>query len=116
MGIAASPYLNPAAETPDGAGRKRTAEALSRRARQRRQIQGMIGFSYVVDAVILLVYAHAGTVPVTVGPAFAICGLVSGDTIYGTGYLQVKAARFDGLYRHKEKTYFIIRAPTAKPK
>ena len=54
-----------------------TVDALSRRARQRRQIQGMIGASYVVDAIILLVYAHAGTTSPTIGPAFAICGLLS---------------------------------------
>jgi diguanylate cyclase (GGDEF)-like protein len=37
----------------------------------------MIGISYVVDALLLLVYAHAGTIPATIGPAFAICGLIS---------------------------------------
>jgi len=62
MGIAASPFLNPTADRP-GASHKLTADALSRRARQRRQIQGMIGVSYVVDAIILLVSAHAGGVP-----------------------------------------------------
>jgi len=50
---------------------------LSRRAKQRRGIQGMIGVSYVVDAHILLLYAYAGTIPVTIGPAFAACGLAS---------------------------------------
>jgi H+/Cl- antiporter ClcA len=30
------------------------------------------------------------------GLAVAICGLISGDTIYGTGYAQVKAALEDG--------------------
>jgi len=77
MGIAASPFLNPTADTPSGAGSRLTADALSRRARQRRQIQGMIGASYVVDAVILLIYAHAGTTSMMVGPAFGICGLIS---------------------------------------
>jgi len=38
---------------------------------------GMIGVSYVIDAAILLIYATAGTIPVTVGPAFGICGLGS---------------------------------------
>jgi diguanylate cyclase len=77
MGIAASPFLNPTADTPNGAGRRPTAEALLRRAKQRRQIQGAVGVSYVIDAAILLVYAHAGTIPWTIGPAFAICGLVA---------------------------------------
>jgi diguanylate cyclase (GGDEF)-like protein len=37
----------------------------------------MVGVSYVIDAGILLIYAHAGTIPVTIGPAFAVCGLLS---------------------------------------
>jgi diguanylate cyclase (GGDEF)-like protein len=76
MGIVASPFLNPTADAPQGVGHALTAEALSRRAQQRRQIQGMIGVSYVVDAAILLVYARAGTTSATIGPVFAICGLV----------------------------------------
>jgi diguanylate cyclase (GGDEF)-like protein len=78
MGTAASPFLNPITDELEGVGpTKPTAEALSRRARQRRQIQGMIGISYVIDALVLLVYAHAGTIPETIGPAFAVCGLIS---------------------------------------
>ena len=77
MGIAASPFLNPTADKPNGVGPKPAAGALARRARQRRQIQGTVGISYVVDGIILLIYAHAGTTLVTVGPAFAVCGLLS---------------------------------------
>ena len=78
MGTAASPFLNPITDELEGVGpTKPTAEALLRRARQRREIQGMIGISYVIDAIVLLVYAHAGTIPATIGPAFAICGLIS---------------------------------------
>jgi diguanylate cyclase (GGDEF)-like protein len=78
MGTAASPFLNPIADEVEGVGpTKPTAGALLRRARQRRQIQGMIGISYVIDALVLLVYAHAGTIPAMIGPAFAICGLIS---------------------------------------
>jgi diguanylate cyclase (GGDEF)-like protein len=78
MGTAASPFLNPIADELEGVGpTKPTAEALLRRARQRREIQGMIGISYVIDAIVLLVYAHAGTIPATIGPAFAVCGLIS---------------------------------------
>jgi diguanylate cyclase len=77
MGTAASPFLNPIAAELESAGPKRTAKALSRRARQRRQIQGMIAASYVVDALVLLIYAQAGTIPATVSSAFALCGLLS---------------------------------------
>jgi diguanylate cyclase len=77
MGTAASPLLNPIAAELEGVAPKRTAEALSRRARQRRQIQGMIAASYVLDAFVLLIYARAGTIPATMGPAFAACGLCS---------------------------------------
>jgi len=75
MGTAASSFLNPIAAELDGAGTKPTAMALLRRAQQRRQIQGMIGVSYVVDAAVLLLYAYAGTIPLMIGPAFAACGL-----------------------------------------
>ena len=61
MGITASPFLNPTADQPNSVVPAPTTKALVRRARQRRQIQGSIGISYVVDAAILLVYAHAGT-------------------------------------------------------
>ncbi|HTB01080.1 MAG TPA: GGDEF domain-containing protein [Bradyrhizobium sp.] len=77
MATAAFPFLNPIAAEPESVGRKPSAKALSRRARQRRQIQGMIAASYVVDALILLVYAHAGTIPAIMGPAFAASGLAS---------------------------------------
>jgi diguanylate cyclase len=77
MGTAASPFLNPIAAELDGVGPKPTATALARRARQRRQIQAMIGVSYVVDAGVLLTYASAGTIPATIGPAYTLCGLIS---------------------------------------
>ena len=78
MGTAASPFLNPIAAELESVGPKRTAKALSRRAQQRRQIQGMITASYVLDALVLLIYAQAGTIPATVSSAFAVCGLLSG--------------------------------------
>jgi diguanylate cyclase (GGDEF)-like protein len=77
MATAASSFVNPIAAERDGAGAKPTAAGLSRRAKQRRQIQGMIGVSYVIDAFVLLVYAHAGTIPATIGPAYAACGLLA---------------------------------------
>jgi diguanylate cyclase (GGDEF)-like protein len=77
MGIAALLFLNPTADRLGDVGRELTAEALSRRARQRRQMQGMVGVSYVLDAIILLVYANAGTTSAAIGPAFAACGLIA---------------------------------------
>ncbi|NVN87082.1 MAG: diguanylate cyclase [Rhodopseudomonas sp.] len=61
----------------DGADQVRTLAVRARRGRQRRQMLDLIGLSYVVDAGILLLYAYAGTIPVTVGPAFAACGLIA---------------------------------------
>jgi diguanylate cyclase (GGDEF)-like protein len=75
MGTAAS-FLNPIASEFDGAGSQPGAKARARRAAQRRQIQGMIGVSYVIDAGIQLLYAYAGTIPLLIGPAYAIAGLV----------------------------------------
>jgi diguanylate cyclase len=77
MGTAASPFLHPIAAELEGVGPQPTAKVLSRRARQRRQIQAMIAASYLIDAVVLSIYAHAGDIPATIGPAFATCGLVS---------------------------------------
>jgi len=77
MGTAASPFLNPIAAELEGVDPRPTAEALWRRAKQRRQIQAMIAASYMLDALLLLVYAHAGTIPATIGPAYAASGLLS---------------------------------------
>jgi diguanylate cyclase (GGDEF)-like protein len=81
MGITASPFLNPIAAELEGPGSKPgpkpTAAILSRRVKQRRQIQAMIAPSYFVDGLILLLYAHAGAIPVTIGPAYAACGFLS---------------------------------------
>src|ERR1700754_1396682 len=77
MGSAASPFLNPIAAELEGVGPRPSAKALSRRARQRRQIQAMIAASYLLDALILLLYAHAGTIAPTIAPAFVAAGLLS---------------------------------------
>ncbi len=77
MRTAASSFPNPIAGVLDGADRMPTPKVLARRAKQRRQMLGMIGVSYVIDAAILLLYANAGTIPATIGPAFGICGLGS---------------------------------------
>jgi diguanylate cyclase (GGDEF)-like protein len=75
MSTAASPFLNPVAAELESAVPKPTAHTLSRRAKQRRQIQWMIGVSYVLDALILLIYAYAGTVPVAIAPYYLATGL-----------------------------------------
>jgi diguanylate cyclase (GGDEF)-like protein len=75
MDSAASSFLNPIATAGEPSGSRLSTEALRRRAKQRRQIQGMIGVSYVIDAGILLIYAYAGTVPFWLGPAYALAGL-----------------------------------------
>jgi diguanylate cyclase (GGDEF)-like protein len=74
MGTAASSFVNPAEL--DVVGSQPTAKALARRAMQRRQILVMIGASCVIDAGVLLLYAQAGTIPVSIAPAYAACGLV----------------------------------------
>jgi len=76
MGSASPSFLNPIAAEAETSGSRLSTEALARRAKQRRQIQGMIGVSYMIDAGILLVYAHAGTVQLWLGPAYALSGLL----------------------------------------
>ena len=73
MGTAASSFVNPA--DLDGVGSRPTANALVRRAKQRRQILIMIGVSYVIDAGVLLLYAQAGATPLMIAPAYAASGL-----------------------------------------
>jgi diguanylate cyclase (GGDEF)-like protein len=77
MGITASPFLNPIAAEPEFVGPRLTEKVLSRRAKQRRQIQGMIAVSYLLDALILSLYAQAGTLPAVIGPAYAGAGLLT---------------------------------------
>jgi diguanylate cyclase len=76
MGSAASPFLNPIAAELEGAGPRPTARVLSRRVRQRRHVQAMIAASYLLDALILLLYARAGTIAPTIAPAYLACGLL----------------------------------------
>ncbi|MBR0798471.1 GGDEF domain-containing protein [Bradyrhizobium jicamae] len=75
MGSAASSFLAPITGALEGGRPKLTAERLARRAKQRRQIQSMIGSCFVLDAVVLLVYAHAGTTSVAVATGYALTGL-----------------------------------------
>ena len=77
MGTAASALLDPLSAELEVVGRQRTAKELARRARQRRQIQAMVCVSYVIDALILLIYSEAGAIPASIGPAYAAIGLCS---------------------------------------
>lgn len=54
-----------------------TPDLFARRAHQRRQMLGMVGLSYVIDGLILLLYAYAGTTPLSTAPAYVVCGLIS---------------------------------------
>ncbi len=76
MRNAVAPIPNPIAET-DSIDVGLTREVAARRATQRRYMLDLTGVSYVIDAAILLIYGYAGTVPMTVGPAFALCGLLA---------------------------------------
>ena len=61
--------------SPYKAGSILTPARLQRRAKRRRQILGMIGLAYIIDAYLLLAYAFAGTIPTVVAPVFAGSGL-----------------------------------------
>jgi len=76
MRNAVAPIPNPIAET-DSIDVGLTPEVAARRAMQRRYMLDLTGVSYVIDAAVLLIYGYAGTVPMTVGPAFALCGLLA---------------------------------------
>jgi len=77
MRVAASSFPNPVAGVLDGAGSLPSAKVRARRAKQRRKMLGRLGLRYVVDAVRLMLFGHAGSIPANVGPAFGICGLGS---------------------------------------
>jgi len=99
MGTTASPFLNPiAAELERGS--RSTARTLSRRVKQRRQIQIMIATSYLVDGMILVLYAQAGTIPFTIAPAFVASGFLS--VVF---YLVLSETGFTERYKDH---YFIV--------
>ena len=77
MRTAASYLSSPVAGAIEAADGVPGAKVLARRALQRRQMLGLVGASYVVDAAVLLLYAWAGSIPAAIGPAFGICGLTS---------------------------------------
>jgi diguanylate cyclase len=76
MGTSASPSMHPiAAELENGQAAGPSPQTLSRRVKQRRQIQGMIAASYLLDGIPLLIYAHAGVIPPAITSAYLTTGL-----------------------------------------
>ncbi|HEY8337278.1 MAG TPA: GGDEF domain-containing protein [Tardiphaga sp.] len=60
-----------------------TPEVLRRRTHRRRRILQMIAASYLIDVVLLSLYAAAGTVPASIAAAYAACG-VAFVAVFGT--------------------------------
>jgi len=100
MGSTATPFLNPIAAELDDVSPRPTVQVLSRRVRQRRQIQAMIAASYVVDGLVLLVYAKAGAVPLNIAPAYVAAGLLS-----VAFYLVLSET---GFTEHFKDHYFVV--------
>jgi diguanylate cyclase (GGDEF)-like protein len=75
MGTAASPFLNPIAAELEGMGFKPSANALSRRVGQRRQMLGVQAVSYSLSTLVLLIYGYAGTVSVVIPAAYFVSGI-----------------------------------------
>jgi diguanylate cyclase (GGDEF)-like protein len=76
MGSAASSLPSPVAE---GVRAKPAASVLLRRVKQRRHTWAIQVVSYALGAIVLLIYAHAGTIPLVIPSAF----FVSGVTLIG---------------------------------
>lgn len=76
------------------------SDVSRRRAAQRRQMLGLVGASYIIDAFVLLIYAHAGTVPVTLGPVYAACGLLT-----TTFFIVLSEAKINDRYKDH---YFVV--------
>ena len=74
MVTAASPVINPIAER-ESAGAKSSAAVRARRAKQRRQMMWLVAASYLLDAVVLLVYAYAETIPVGIALYYFATGM-----------------------------------------
>lgn len=76
--LGATPAIDdPQSDEIDGRERILTPAVLARRVKQRRQILINIGISYLLDVIVLLVYAYAGTTSVTVAAAYGTCGLLT---------------------------------------
>jgi diguanylate cyclase (GGDEF)-like protein len=75
MGTTASSFLNPIAAELEGSSPKPAADALLRRARQRRQMHAVQVVSYSLGASVLWLYSYAGTISIIVPSAYFLCGL-----------------------------------------
>ena len=75
MDIARPSFVNSVATGLEGMTFRSNAATLARRARLRRWNLAMIGLGYLIGAAILQLYAKAGTIPMAVGPAYAVSGL-----------------------------------------
>ncbi|MGB3864679.1 MAG: GGDEF domain-containing protein [Xanthobacteraceae bacterium] len=62
---------------PTGTERQSALGTRRRQTRINRQILGYVCLNYVIDALILTIYARAGTVPFAVVPTYLICGIGS---------------------------------------
>ncbi|HEX7789196.1 MAG TPA: GGDEF domain-containing protein [Afipia sp.] len=81
------------------AGSGLSPDVSARRARQRRQMLDMIGISYTIDAVILMIYAYAGATTFAVAPAYLACGLLS-----VAGFIALSETRVNDRFKEH---YFI---------
>src|SRR4051812_466510 len=77
MGTTARPFSTPLVAEAGSAPSPQSSDVRIRRARQRRQMLAMVAGAYLIDAVILLVYAEAGTVPFTISPSYAATGILA---------------------------------------
>ncbi|MGY3453578.1 GGDEF domain-containing protein [Bradyrhizobium sp. USDA 4353] len=77
MGTTAPPYSIPDVADAKGSRASPARELRVRRAGRRRQILAMIAACYLIDAVILLIYAQAGTVPTAIAPSYAAIGVLT---------------------------------------
>ncbi|CCD87624.1 Conserved hypothetical protein; putative membrane protein; Putative diguanylate cyclase (GGDEF domain) [Bradyrhizobium sp. ORS 285] len=77
MGTTAPPYSIPDVADADGPRSPPARELRVRRAGRRRQILAMIAGCYLTDAIILFIYAQAGTVPTTIAPSYAAIGVLT---------------------------------------
>ncbi|UFZ06795.1 GGDEF domain-containing protein [Bradyrhizobium ontarionense] len=77
MGTMAPPLSIPLVAEAGGSTSPSPADLRVRRAGRRRQMLAMTAGCYLIDAIILLIYAQAGTVPVTIAPAYAAIGILT---------------------------------------
>jgi diguanylate cyclase len=75
MGIATSLFVNPTTAELGGVGSQPAAKALPRRAWQRRRTFVAQVVSYALGATVLLIYAHAGTISMSIPSTFFLCGV-----------------------------------------